>query len=239
MRVAFSANSASRSAKASERREKKASWAARNRCQSDSSASFGARPAAFHSAISSLYRAAVGPQSVESDSDSASVISSSLRCFAATRCLSSSAKCAPRRRLNASRALENRFHSSSSVLRSTPLTVFHSSRMARSRSPAAFHWVDDAAISSASSASARFRAAASARARSRSARARSRACPAWSMTWSSRVRRASTSPTTAASASPSRRCVALVSACFGSPVPEFSRVSSSSASVRRSSNRRA
>src|SRR6202043_3781629 len=50
----------------------------------------------------------------------------------------SSAKCEPRRRLNVSRATEYRFHSASSVLRSRPVIVRHSSRIARSRSPAAF-----------------------------------------------------------------------------------------------------
>ena len=50
---AFAPNSASRSLNTWVRREKNWSWAPRNRCHSASSASFWARPAAFHSAISS------------------------------------------------------------------------------------------------------------------------------------------------------------------------------------------
>jgi hypothetical protein len=173
------------------------------------------------------------------DSASASAISSSLRVFAAARCLSSSAKCEPRRRLNDSRARENRFHSSSSVLRSTPLTAFHSSRIVRSRSPAVFHWVDSAAIVSASSASACLRRTAAERASSRSCFADASARSACAMTCSTRTPSAARSPTTAASARPSRSWVALDSALFGSPTPEVSRVWSSSTSVRRSSNRRA
>ena len=44
--------------------------------------------------------------------------------------------------MNVSRAVEYRFHSASSVLRSSPLIVRHSSRISRSRSPAAFHCVE-------------------------------------------------------------------------------------------------
>ncbi|OLS99854.1 hypothetical protein BJF90_37780 [Pseudonocardia sp. CNS-004] len=78
---ALAANSASRSANVPDRRAKKASWAVRKRCHSASSASFCARPVAFHSAIRSRKRAAVGPQSSESDSASASSVSSSLRAW--------------------------------------------------------------------------------------------------------------------------------------------------------------
>ena len=49
--AALASNSASRSENVLFRREKKASWAARNRAQSASSTSRGARPAAFHSSI--------------------------------------------------------------------------------------------------------------------------------------------------------------------------------------------
>ena len=80
--AAFASNSASRSAKFCDRRAKKASCAVRKRCQSASSASFWARPAAFHSVIRSRKRAAVGPQSSESASFSASSASSSLRALA-------------------------------------------------------------------------------------------------------------------------------------------------------------
>ena len=50
-------------------------------------------------------------------------ISASFASFAAPRCLSSSAKCEPRCRVKVSRALANRFHSASSVLRSMPRIV--------------------------------------------------------------------------------------------------------------------
>ncbi len=69
--------------------------------------------------------------------------------------------------MNASRAAEYRFHSASSVLRSSPLMVRHSSRISRSRSPAAFHWVALFARSSASAASASLRAVCAARCSSR------------------------------------------------------------------------
>src|SRR3712207_8120115 len=49
----------SRSAYSAERRAKNASWAPRNRAHSSSSTALGARPAAFHSPISSLSRVAV------------------------------------------------------------------------------------------------------------------------------------------------------------------------------------
>ena len=132
-------------------------------------------------------RAAVGPQSSESASFSASSASSSLRARAPARCRSRSAKCEPRRRLNASRALENRFHSSSSVLRSMPRTVRHSSRIALKRSPACFHCVASAASVSASAASASLRATAATRAASRSARWAPTACSACTTSPSSRA----------------------------------------------------
>ena len=95
-------------------------------------------------------------------------------CLAPARWRSRSAKCDPRRRLNASRALENRFQSSSSVLRSIPRIVRHSSRIALNRSPACFHWVASAASCSASAASSSLRATAAVRWASRAARARER-----------------------------------------------------------------
>ena len=161
------------------RAAKKVSWAALNRCHSASSTSLAARPAAFHSVSRSRNAAAVGPQSVESDSSSARSHSASLACRAPARSRSSSAKCEPRRRLKASRAAEYRFHSASSVLRSSPLIVRHSSRISRSRSPAAFHCVELVASSSASAASASLRAVWAARCSSRlalSAARRSSAC---------------------------------------------------------------
>ena len=192
----------------------------RKRCQSASSASFCARPAAFHSVIRSRKRAAVGPQSSESASFSASSASSSLRARAPARCRSRSAKCEPRRRLNASRALENRFHSSSSVLRSMPRTVRHSSRIALKRSPACFHCVASAASVSASAASASLRATAATRAASRSARWAPTACSACITRPSSSAPSPTTSPTTCASARPSRRVRALDSVCLGSAPPD-------------------
>ena len=107
---------------------------------------------------------------MESASSSARSHSASLACRAPARSRSRSAKCEPRRRLNVSRAAEYRFHSASSVLRSRPLIVRHSSRISRSRSPAAFHWVELAARSSASTASASLRAVCAARCSSRRAR---------------------------------------------------------------------
>ena len=184
-------------------------------------------------------RAAVGPQSSESASFSASSASSSLRARAPARCRSRSAKCEPRRRLNASRALENRFHSSSSVLRSMPRTVRHSSRIALKRSPACFHCVASAASVSASAASASLRATAATRAASRSARWAPTACSACTTSPSSRAASPATSPTTWASARPSRRARALPSVCLGSAPPADSRLASSSASVSTSSKRRA
>ena len=139
----------------------------------------GARPAAFHSVIRSRKRAAVGPQSSESASFSASSASSSLRARAPDRCRSRSAKCEPRRRLKASRALEKRFHSASSVLRSMPRMVRHSSRIALNRSPACFHCVastDSVSASAASVLLARDRRVT--RAASRSARCVPTACSA-------------------------------------------------------------
>src|SRR3954454_22802298 len=59
----LAANSSSRALNASERAVKNASCAALNRDQSSSSASRPARPAAFHSVISSLKRRAGGPPS--------------------------------------------------------------------------------------------------------------------------------------------------------------------------------
>jgi len=85
----------------------------------------------------------------------------------------------PRRRLKVSRAAEYRFHRASSVLRSSPLMVRHSSRISRSRSPAAFHCVAFVARSSASAASVSLRVAWAARYSSRlafSAWAASSAC---------------------------------------------------------------
>ena len=156
------------------RAAKNLSWAALNRCHSASSRSLAARPAAFHSVRRSRNAAPVGPQSVESDSASARSHSASLACLTPTRSRSSSAKCEPRRRLNVSRAAEYRFHSASSVLRSRPVIVRHSSRISRSRSPAAFHCVDVVAMSSASAASASLRAVCAARCSSRRWRSRRR-----------------------------------------------------------------
>ena len=95
---------------------------------------------------------------MEVDSFCASLMSSCLAARASPRWASSEAKCAPRRRPKASRAAANRVHSASSVLRSMPRIVFHSSTIALSRSPAAFQDVDSAAICSASAASASLRA---------------------------------------------------------------------------------
>ncbi len=165
----FSTCSASRSAKVSDRRAKNASCAARNRVHNASSTSRAARGVAFHRVISSRIAAAVSRQSLEPDSVSASAISFSFSALAVPRSASSCAKCWPRRRPKASRAAAKRFHSASSVRRSTPLIVFHSSTIARSRSPDAFHEVALSAICSASATSASLAAIASARACSRAA----------------------------------------------------------------------
>ena len=71
---------------------------------------------------------------------------------------------------------EKRFQSCSSVLRSIPRIVRHSSRIALNRSPACFHWVASAASVSASAASSSLRATAAARWASRAARAAATAC---------------------------------------------------------------
>ena len=120
--------------------------------------------------MSDRIAALVGPQSVEVASFCASLMSSCFAARASPRWASSEAKCAPRRRPKASRAAANRVHRASSVLRSIPRIVFHSSTIAFSRSPAAFHDVDSAPICSASAASASLRATWPARAAAFSAR---------------------------------------------------------------------
>ena len=167
---------------------------------------------------------------------------SALPCAPSPRRVRGRARRSARRgaRLNVSRALEYRFHSASSVLRSTPLMVFHSSRISRIRSPAAFHWVDSAAISSASAASSSLRAMASARPRSRSACGASR---------SHCRRRSSSAPHAGRERRPRRRSRPRSAgrrrllrrrraASCGSPVPAARRSSSTSTSVASSSNRR-
>ena len=76
---------------------------------------------------------AVGPQSVESASASASLTSRSLTTRAPSRFSFSSAKCGLRRRVYVVRAVENRCHSSSSVAWSSRGSAFHSSSRSRSR----------------------------------------------------------------------------------------------------------
>ena len=235
---AFARNSASRSALEALRAAKKVSCAPLNRCHSASSTSLAARPAAFHSVNRSRNAAPVAPQSVEPDSSSARSHSASLACRAPARSRSSSAKCEPRRRLKVSRAVEYRFHSASSVLRSSPLMVRHSSRISRSRSPAAFHCVEFVARSSASAASVSLRAACAARYSSRFALS---ACAASSACSTMAVRRAasaSTSPRTCASGRVSASAAAADLILRASPVPDSSRRSISATSVCRSSNRR-
>ena len=239
LRSRLARSSASRAEKTSLRRVKKASWAARNRSHNRCSASFEARGAAFQAAISSLSRAAVAAQSVESASASACTQSSSLAACACLRCASRVAKWAPRRRVNASRAAANRFHSSPSVFLSIPRIVFHSSRISLSRSPALFHPVDSAASFSASSTSSVLRAIASARAASRAARAEAARSSAAAASLSSRAARPSMSPTTCAESSELRSRRMLASEWTGSAAPVFIRVSIRSTSVTRSANRRA
>ena len=235
MAVALAPNSASRSELAALRAEKNLSCAALKRAHNASSRSFAARPAAFHSVNKSRNAPAVGPHSVESASVSARSHSASLACLTPTRSRSRSAKCDPRLRLNVSRAAEYRFHSASSVLRSSPVIVRHSSRIRRSRSPAAFHCVELVAMSSASAANASFRAVCVARCscrRSRSACAAESACSAMAL---SRAANASTSPSTAAVGRPSARAAAADLILRASPVPEASRPSMRATSVCRSS----
>ncbi|SKV29745.1 Uncharacterised protein [Mycobacteroides abscessus subsp. abscessus] len=164
--------------------------------------------------------------------------SSSFFSRAPARSRSSSAKWAPRLRLKVSRAVEYRFHSASSVLRSTPWMDFHSSRMARIRSPAAFHWVELVASSSASAASSSLREILAERASSRWARAAAACASADSTSAANRADRESTSPSTAAAGSVSARCSAAVLILRASPAPDPSRNSSSWTSVSRSSNLR-
>lgn len=116
--------------------------------------------------------------------------------------------------------------------------VFHSSRIARSRSPAAFHCVELAASSSASAASASLRAVWAARCSSRRERSAATAASACSAMLASRAASASMSPSTVAvgSASASSEACALI--LRASPVPDASRSSIRVTSVARSSNRR-
>ena len=219
------------------RREKNFSCAARNRVHSASSTSRGARPAAFHSFIRARYALAVSPQSVASESASALAISASLASLAAPRCLSSSAKCEPRWRVKVSRALANRFHSASSVFRSIPRMARHSSTIALSRSPVAFHCVDSAS-SSASTHSASLALMAAARAAVRACEAPAMAASAAPMTISSRAAALSRSPIAGSVSTDSRSATAWCLVAFGSPVPEARRASSRAISVEKSSNRR-
>ena len=75
-----------------DRAAKNWSWAALNRPHSSSSSLRPARPAAFQDRIRSRYAAAVGPQSVDAASASASTTSFSLRDLASSRSSSSPAK---------------------------------------------------------------------------------------------------------------------------------------------------
>ena len=144
------------------------SWAALNRCHSASSTSLAARPAAFHSVSRSRNVGRGGaPVGGVGQLPRRARTAPPWPGRAPTRSRSSSAKCEPRRRLNVSRAAEYRFHSASSILRSSPVIVRHSSRISRSRSPAAFHWVAWRRSSSASAASASLRAVCAARCSSR------------------------------------------------------------------------
>ncbi|EUA34448.1 hypothetical protein I552_5231 [Mycobacterium xenopi 3993] len=140
--------------------------------------------------------------------------------------------------MNISRAAAYRFQSASSVLRSTPVIVFHSSRMARSRSPAAFHCVELAASSSASAASASLRAVCAARCSSRRARSAAAMDSACSRIAVNRAASASTSPSTFAVGNDSASADAVALILRASPVPDASRSSSNATSVLRSSNRR-
>ena len=74
------------------RAAKNVSWASRNRFHSSASASRPARPASFHWRIRSRYALVWVPQSVESDSVSASTTSFSLRTLTDSRSASSDAK---------------------------------------------------------------------------------------------------------------------------------------------------
>ncbi len=120
--TAFWANSASRSDAAALRAAKKTSCASLNRRHRASSASRA------HARPPSTRRAGHGTR-LRSDPSRWSRQCLGLRdefflrVFAVARSRSSSAKWVPRRRLNASLAFENRFHSASSVFRSSPRSV--------------------------------------------------------------------------------------------------------------------
>ena len=219
----------------SARAAKKTSWAARNFFHRSSSPSRPVRGTAFQRSISERIAALVGPQSVEAASFSASAMSSCLAARASPRWASSAAKCVPRRRPKASRAAAKRVHSASSVLRSMPRIVFHSSTIAFSRSPEAFHAVDSAAICSASAARASLRAICAARAACFSARDSAAAESAVPTIARARAARPSRSPTAAAVGMVSASPCALLLISAGLPVCAFSRASSSETSVARSS----
>jgi hypothetical protein len=179
--------------------------------------------------------ALVGPHSVDVDSRRASSISLCLAARASPRWASSEAKCVPRRRPKASRAAAKRDQRASSVLRSIPRIDFHSSTMAFSRSPAAFHAVDSAAICSASTASASLRATWTARAAAFSARDSAAAESAVPTIARARAASPSRSPTAAAEGIASASACALAFSSAGLPVCAFSRASRSDTSVARSS----
>jgi hypothetical protein len=120
-----------------------------------------------------------------------------------------------------------------------PRIVFHSSTIALSRSPAAFHAVDSSAIFSASAASASLRATWAARWAAFSARDSAAAESAVPTMARARAARPSRSPTAAAVGMDSASACALPLISEGLPVCAFSRASSRETSVARSSNRRA
>jgi hypothetical protein len=107
--------------------------------------------------------------------------------------------------------------------------------MALSRSPAAFHALDSAAICSASAASASLRAICAARAAAFSARDSAAAESAVSTMARARAASPSRSPTAVAAGIDSASACALLLISAGLPVCAFSRASSSVTSVARSS----
>ncbi len=126
------------------RAAKNVSWAARKRAQSASSSFRDARPADFQRSISRLYAAAVGPQSREVASASASFTSACLASLTSLCEVSSCAKCWRRCRSKVVRAWLKRCQSSSSGPRSSRgpsfCWVFHWSNSSRMRWPSARHW---------------------------------------------------------------------------------------------------
>ena len=137
---------------------------------------------------------AVGAQSVEVLSASASFTMAVFVALASDWSPESLAKCARRRRSKLLRAAEKRFQSACSVPRSTRGATFHSSSSTRSRSPDAFQLVDSARPSASTTIASRAALAASL-ARDFAARASARRASRAGVSAATRARRLSMSPT--------------------------------------------